>query len=105
RPAFIEDGDGIVPTKSALIHEGDTYQVDLSEKEAGHADLLELPEVRTHIHDILTSNTYTVAPMSLSSGPTDRRRIMFFIHEDAIFGLYDSQGRYTGKKNEVVSSE
>src|SRR3989338_5593742 len=108
RPAFTEDGDGVVPVKSALMQTGDEYWVDLTHTNAGHADLLEIQDVRTYIRNILTENDSETPIYLTNSEPSsgDRRKIMFFLHSPLTLGLYDENGKYTGlEKNGEVTTD
>lgn len=99
RPIFFEDGDGIVPTKSATLLGNDTYEVNLSKERAGHADLLEIPRVRERIRKILTKDTATFRTAEAEPPRERSRRIIFYVHEDATLGLYDEQGNYAGERD------
>lgn len=98
RPAFVEDGDGVVPTQSAFMMRGaPTYWIDLKRAGNGHADLLEIPDVRSFVRSILTN--VPELPSLLSTGKPEAapaRRIMFFLHSPLTLGFRDEAGKYSG---------
>jgi len=102
RPDFTDDGDGVVPIESALMMEdAETHWINLARTGGSHADLFEIPDVRTLIRDILTDKE---DPIFLVSDPEPGMRpshkVLFFLHSPLTLGLTDSSGRYTGLLSE-----
>ncbi|MCX6788117.1 MAG: hypothetical protein NT108_03080, partial [Candidatus Kaiserbacteria bacterium] len=105
-PKEVVDGDGTVVASSALWSTASTtkkYWVNLSEYDSAvrlerkHADILEVPSLRTLIQNILTNSTST-APLSFittTQPPTDvaaDKRIRFVLHSPLNLSATDNLG-------------
>lgn len=109
-PKTVLDGDGTVVVPSALWTPGAAkYWVDLLGygNELGgarinrkHADILEVPELRTFIENIITANITTPLPLYISSTTptteTTGARLHFTLHSPLSLDLYDGLGNHTG---------
>lgn len=108
-PKLIEDGDGTVVVPSALAMSTSTpnvkrYWVDLNGYKDGHinrkhADILEVPELRTFIQNIITKKQDPLPTYVSDSTPTllnSKKKLRFFLHSPLTLNLYDDQGRHTG---------
>ncbi len=115
-PKHVIDGDGTVVEPSAQWANGATstrWWVDLKEYNffnpvetafgffgLGHADILEVPELRTLITHILTSGhseppTEYISGLAPAYNGTDDR-LHFTLHSPLILGFMDTNGNYTG---------
>lgn len=110
RPLFIEDGDGTVPVPSALMLPPApnvtsfwfnlapiALRLPLISPE--HATLLEIPEIRTFIQNILDHHPDTLPQYFSTTSPKSlhpKKKLLFVIHGPAALHLYDSTGRHTG---------
>lgn len=109
-PEHIIDGDGTVVAPSALWISMTTgamnYWVNLDDynipfiRHITHRDILEIPQLRTFVTNLLTSTTTTPLPQYLSatqpaySGSGDR--LHFTLHSPLTLGFMDASGGYTG---------
>ncbi len=105
-PQMVLDGDGTVVTPSALWTLGaKRYWVNLFDyngffRHIGHADILEIPELRNFLREILISTTtqdlpqfiFNSVPTATSSVP----RLRFELHSPLSLDVYDEQGNHTG---------
>ncbi|MDP1689679.1 MAG: hypothetical protein Q8L52_00500 [bacterium] len=111
RPRLVLDGDGTVPTPSALWTPGaKRYWVDLGKYNnqhtfsaplgRQHADILEVEELRTFLQHIITNNGAGNLPQYISTStpinPNSRTELHFTLHSPLTLNLYDDQGRHTG---------
>lgn len=113
------DGDGTVVVPSALWTSTTTgvsnYWVDLKRYSNdhwastiggvnglmpfGHANILEVGELRNFILDIITSTTKPLTDygyLSTAAPQSNDRRLRFSLHSPLSLNLYDDQGRHTG---------
>lgn len=108
------DGDGTVVVPSALWTATSTgvkkYWVDLngynntlpqslSHFDRKHADILEVPELRTLIQNIFTNSTSTFPTFISTStppNPNSDTRLRFTLHSPLALNLYDELGNHTG---------
>jgi len=110
-PKHVVDGDGTVIAPSALWTNGATstrFWVDLSKYNAfvpdllavHHRDILEIPQLRTLLSDILTATTTASLPQYLSTSTPpfsgSRTRLRFTLHSPLTLGFIDTAGNYTG---------
>lgn len=109
KPITVLDGDGTVLTPSALwTPESDNvkrYWVDIRSYNKqffnisrSHANILEVPQLRTFIQNIITNNTDTPPEFILTSAPenTNDEYLHFILHSPLSLDLYDDQGNHTG---------
>lgn len=110
RPLFVEDGDGTVPIPSALMIPAapnvKQYWLNLVPiavrsplTSPGHATLLEIPEVRTFVQNILTNHPDTLPQFFSTTSPKSlhsTKKLLFIIHGPATIHLYDTANRHTG---------
>ncbi|MEK7144313.1 MAG: hypothetical protein AAB794_00405 [Patescibacteria group bacterium] len=107
RPRLVLDGDGTVVTPSALWTTGaKRYWVDLKTYNKGftfdrdHASILEVPQLRTFLQNIITNTENAALPAFLStSTPINTKpgtELHFTLHSPLTLNLYDDQGRHTG---------
>ena len=111
-PIITYDGDGTVLVPSALWTASSTqvkkYWVDLMKYGASHfettidrkhADILEVPELRSFIENIIIQSSGTLPEyISTSSPPNDNleKQLHFILHSPLSLDLYDEQGNHTG---------
>ncbi|MDP2655498.1 MAG: PxKF domain-containing protein, partial [bacterium] len=119
KPETVLDGDGTVVVPSALWTPGtQKYWVDLlgygNELGGGrinrkHADILEVPQLRTFIQDLITKGTTDTFPDHISATvPTtdsDETRLNFTLHSPLTLDLYDDFGNHTGFSTTTNSLE
>ena len=106
RPRIVLDGDGTVPTPSALWTPGaKRYWVDLQTYNGffgttKHASILEVPQLRTFLQSIITNNASTSLPQYISTStpinPNPGTELRFTLHSPLALNLYDDAGRHTG---------
>ena len=108
RPRIVLDGDGTVVTPSALWTTGaKRYWVDLKTYNGffgitKHASILEVPQLRTFIKNLLTNNDNASLPQYVSTStpvnlhPNPNTELHFTLHSPLTLNLYDDQGRHTG---------
>lgn len=109
KPITVLDGDGTVLTPSALwTAESENvkrYWVDLESYNEprsiinrSHASILEVPQLRTFIQNIITNSSDPLPEFILTSAPvnTDENRLHFILHSPLTLDLYDDQGNHTG---------
>ncbi|MDP2665480.1 MAG: PxKF domain-containing protein, partial [bacterium] len=121
-PKTVLDGDGTVVVPSALWTPSATgvqkYWVDLFSygSELGglrinrkHADILEVPQLRTFIQDLITKNTIEILPKHISTTTpttsTNGTRLRFTLHSPLALNLYDNLGNHTGFSTTTNSLE
>lgn len=113
-PQHVIDGDGTVVTASALWGNGTTsmrYWVDVKKSNdehpfgsgfAGraHRDILEVPQLRALIINILTATTTAPIPQYISTSVPSftgvENRLHFTLHSPLTLGFTDVSGNYTG---------
>lgn len=112
-PKFVSDGDGTVVTPSALWMNGSSterYWVDLAEynknhpistffKKITHPYILEIPELRDFIVNIITNKSVPLPAYLSTSEPIvdpSIKRLQFALHSPLTLDLFDSSGRHTG---------
>ena len=107
-PIFIEDGDGTVPTPSALMMASSTnvkrYWMNLDKynreqsQSRRHKDLFEIQSLEDFIKNIIENNTDTLpAYISTNQPPsTSNKKLIFFLHSPLTLQLTDSSGNITG---------
>lgn len=105
-PILTEDGDGTVVTPSALGNDGQKYWVDLNKYRGDtdsvltHADIFEVPQLRTLIKNIIRKEDITNPGQYISatrpSAFTIEKRLRYFLHSPLTLELYDSTGRHVG---------
>lgn len=117
RPTFTEDGDGVVPTPSALmlptspnIHH---FWFDLDgvrkqfEKKYDHGNMLETEPLRSFVEDILkdidTRNDFI--SQTRPSRLRDKDMLIFILHSPLTISLYDKDGNHTGLNTEGLIDE
>lgn len=106
RPTFFHTGDGVVPTASAHLSGTRKYWTDLEAAGRSHADMLEMPGMRTLLRDILTGTDAPLPAYIHEAEPSqgERKKLLFFLHSPLTFGLVNSSGDYTGlNKNGTVT--
>lgn len=107
KPRIVLDGDGTVPTPSALWTPGaKRYWVNLQKYDdivtiqRKHADILEVPQLRTFLQNVITNNENATLPEYIStSTPVNTKpgtELHFTLHSPLTLNLYDVQGRHTG---------
>ena len=109
RPKITYDGDGTVVVPSALWTASSTavnkYWVDLQDYdtfttlERKHADILEVPELRSFIQNIIIQSTSTLPDYISTSTPTSddlEKHLRFILHSPLSLDLYDDEGNHTG---------
>jgi len=109
RPISTEDGDGIVPTPSALMMSVSAnvkrYWVNLfaysneTELDRRHKDLFEIPQLEEFIKNIIKNSTSTLpAYISTTQPPTNTedKKLTFYLHSPLTLQLTDASGRVTG---------
>ncbi|MDE1919793.1 MAG: hypothetical protein KGH56_03860 [Patescibacteria group bacterium] len=108
RPRLTLDGDGTVVIPSALWTPGaKRYWVDLKDYNGffgttKHASILEVPQLRGFIQNLLTKNGDVILPQYIStttpinSHPNPETELHFTLHSPLSLNLYDDQGRHTG---------
>lgn len=113
RPVFVEDGDGVVPIPSALMMGTSSpnvhrYWINLTDTEFNHGTMLEFAGVKDFIRSGLATSTFslpdsftTVSPVS---GPSNKK-LIFQLHSPLTLGVYDSDGNYTGLRDDGSVSE
>lgn len=113
RPTFIEDGDGVVPTASALMmHETEgvnRYWLnlhDINDKtfDRNHGTLLTVNDLQLTIKDILTGVEDPLREHVTESRPSksDRKSFRFFLHSPLTLDLYDKNGAHVGDGSEEI---
>lgn len=107
-PKTVLDGDGTVAASSALWTPGaKRYWVDLKTHNKPrltisrkHAGVLEIPQLRTFIQNIITNATSSLPQFISVTIPTDpdisKSRLHFTLHSPLSLDLYDDQGNHTG---------
>ena len=112
-PKMVLDGDGTVLTPSALWTPESTstkrYWLNLKAYNSSgvseyifnrsHANILEVPQLRTFIKNIITSGTGLLPEFILTSAPENNNpetRLHFILHSPLTLNLYDDQGNHTG---------
>jgi pimeloyl-ACP methyl ester carboxylesterase len=108
RPKTVLDGDGTVLIPSALWMPESTsvkrYFVDLRSYNKplvgrSHANILEVPQLRTFIENVIT-NSADQLPQYISTTAPDNTnpetRLHFILHSPLSLDLYDDQGNHTG---------
>lgn len=113
RPKTVLDGDGTVLTPSALwtpeSNNVKRYWLDLlaynssgilgSTINRSHAGILEVPQLRDFIKNIITNDTDSLPEFILTSAPQNpnpESRLHFILHSPLSLDLYDDQGNHTG---------
>jgi pimeloyl-ACP methyl ester carboxylesterase len=112
KPIMTVDGDGTVVAPSALWTTGsERYWVNLKRYNGGlsgiqhidreHADILEIPDLRTLIENIVTNSAIgtpsgVVSLMQPVSSPDPEKRLHFTLHSPLSLHLYDDLGNHTG---------
>jgi len=121
KPEMVLDGDGTVVVPSALWTPSSTgvqkYWVDLDDYASTnigtrfanrkHADILEVPNLRLFIQNLVT-NTATSLPKFIytSTPPNDESDVLHFtLHSPLTLNLYDDQGNHTGFSTTTSSLE
>src|SRR3989344_4451071 len=116
KPETILDGDGTVVVPSALWTPGvQKYWIDLLDYdslvtiERKHADILEVPQLRTLIQNIITNiDTGSLPKFIYTTTPpteTDGTRLRFTLHSPLTLNLYDDLGNHTGFSTTTNSLE
>ncbi len=107
KPKMVLDGDGTVVVPSALWTGGaGRYWVDLQKYNKPilgvnrkHADILEVPNLRTLIQNLITRNE-SALPLYISTSITPNTnpepRLRFTLHSPLTLDLYDTLGNHTG---------
>lgn len=113
-PKEVVDGDGTVVTSSALWSTASTtkkYWVNLKDYdtvfncEREHADILEVPELRTLVQNILTNSTSTaqLAFISTSTPSTDStERLRFVLHSPLNLSATDTLGNTVNSATSTI---
>ncbi len=107
RPRLVLDGDGTVVAPSALWTPGaKRYWVDLQKYDdivtikREHAGILEVPQLRTLLENIITNNENAILPEFISlTEPINTKSgtdLHFTLHSPLTLNLYDDQGHHTG---------
>lgn len=118
-PKTVLDGDGTVLVPSALWTSGtERYWVDLRNYNKWwlngniprkHADILEVPELRTFIQNIVTNTNINQLPdFVLTSAPPNENtetQLRFTLHSPLALNLYDNLGNHTGLSTTTNSLE
>lgn len=121
-PKLVIDGDGTVVVPSALWTAEGTdvkkYWVDLDKYnefltiKREHADILEIPQLRIFIEDIITdkklgnlSSYQHISTSSPINTNVNKKRLHFTLHSPLSLDLYDSQGNHTGFSTTTNSLE
>jgi hypothetical protein len=111
RPAFTMEGDGTVPTISALLMRADassvkSYWFDLETFNArthdgrSHASMLGADSFLDFTKDILTHSSIESQDISAAPIQDDRERIRFMLHSPLSLNVYDKSNRHTGLNND-----
>jgi len=108
KPETVVDGDGTVVVPSALWTTGaERYWVDLKSYNKPvlginreHADILEVPQLRTFLDTIITGGSTSTLPRFISdtaplADPKDDR-LHFTLHSPLSLDLFDDLGNHTG---------
>lgn len=121
-PKTVLDGDGTVTVPSALWTPSSTgvgkYWVNLRDYGSSgalgstinrkHADILEVPELRTFIQNVITASTTSLPKYIVTSTPlnTDsEKQLHFTLHSPLTLNLYDDKGNHTGYSTTTNSLE
>jgi pimeloyl-ACP methyl ester carboxylesterase len=109
RPIITEDGDGTVPTPSALMlpetNNIKRYWMDLNafykatKVRRAHADIFEVPQIQDFIKDLLKNDTSVLPSYIQTSRPApndSKKKLTFFLHSPLTLQVQDSQGNVTG---------
>lgn len=111
RPLFTEDGDGTVPTPSALQMASSTnvkrWWVDLTHSGITHASIFSSLDLRSFISNLLRK-TVAVLPPSISKGPpisSSSKKLIFILHSPLTLQLSDSSGNTTGLSSDGSISQ
>lgn len=120
KPETVLDGDGTVVVPSALWTPNvQKYWVDLKSYGATgirgstinrkHADILEIPQLRTFIQNLITSvDTGSTPEFIYTSSPLNpdlEDRLNFILHSPLTLDLYDDIGNHTGFSSTTNSLE
>ncbi|HTW96058.1 MAG TPA: hypothetical protein VMD74_00155 [Candidatus Methylomirabilis sp.] len=113
RPETVLDGDDTVLTPSALWTSGSTnvkrYWLNLQLYNASgifgstvnrtHSSILEVPQLRTFIENIITNSTDQLPEFisnSVPQNPNTNTQLHFILHSPLSLDLYDDRGNHTG---------
>ncbi|MFI5260451.1 MAG: hypothetical protein ACHQU0_01480 [Candidatus Paceibacteria bacterium] len=102
KPIWIEDGDGTVPTPSALIIATSTnvsrYWLNLVSSQNKHGDILENTDLRTFLDGLLTKKSITLPPTISTETPvtSSSKKLIFTLHSPLTLQLTDTSGASTG---------
>ncbi len=114
-PAFIDDGDGVVPASSALMLEEsenvERYWIDLPAYgdgpigKKGHGNLLAIEEVRAFIKNILEREPSplpeNIRDHEISTGAHEKK-LLFLLHSPLTLEVTDADGNRTGPDGEAI---
>lgn len=112
QPIMTEDGDGTVVTPSALYDDaGERYYVDLNKYKSitgnknNHADILEIPELRTFVEDIIDDDGSVTLPEYISQSRPSiidvKKRLRYYLHSPLTLEMYDAEGHHVGYSSET----
>ena len=118
-PKMVLDGDGTVVVPSALWTPGvQKYWVDLLGYGSGnfgttinrkHADILEVPQLRTFIQSVITGSATSTPPEFILTeappNPHPEKQLHFTLHSPLSLDLYDDRGNHTGMSTTTHSLE
>ena len=110
QPLFTTEGDQTVVVPSALNMPTSTpnikrFWLDLADInhfkiiKRSHADILEVPDLRNAIKNIITNSTDGVSSTLGTTSPPIKngKKLQFFLHSDTLaMDMYDGQGNHTG---------
>jgi pimeloyl-ACP methyl ester carboxylesterase len=117
RPIFTEDGDGVVPTPSALMMNSSAsvkrYWVDLglyykeTDVKIEHKNLFEIPSLETFIKNLIKNSTSTLpAYISTTQPPsTSDKKLVFTLHSPLTLQITDASGNVTGIGQDDVMTQ
>jgi pimeloyl-ACP methyl ester carboxylesterase len=118
RPTFVEDGDGVVPVPSALMM-GESenvkrYWVDLFKYNSplrvdrDHGNILEIPELRSFVEQILSGDTSTLPEFIVNQQPETAaigKKLRFFLHSPLTLEISDQSGNRVGPNEDGSEDE
>ncbi len=118
RPTFVEDGDGVVPVPSALMmSEAEnvkkywlnlhTYN-DAAPINRDHGNILEIPELRSFVEQILSEDTSTLPEFIVNQQPETAaigKKLRFFLHSPLTLEVSDQNGNRVGPNEDGSEDE
>lgn len=112
-PKMVVDGDGTVVAPSALaMHTAGRYWVDLDDynipliRSIGHADILEIPQLRDFLkNNILTKSTTDLPDYISVSKPSydaSAKRLEYVLHSPLTLSVRDTSGNETNSLSSTI---